>query len=238
MKMLDLGLDERPREKLLRGGAASLSDSELIAILLRTGTAQLNAVDTARELLRAAAQLYPTQKEGALPSLGGMRPEAMCRIKGIGPDKAATLCAAIELGRRCSEASQSAAASLRSVIHSPQDAVRILRGVMREDRKEECWCLLLKRSRRVLGVHRISQGGETITDLDIKQIVRKALDTGASAVLVSHNHPSGDPRPSAADVKLTKKLQAALETFELTLMDHIILSENSWYSFSTEEVWG
>lgn len=234
MKMLDLGLDDRPREKLIKNGAHALSDSELIAVLLRTGSKELNAVDTARCLLQSAGQNNPTSEGGALSNLSDMTPEAMCRIKGIGPNKAATLAAAIELGKRCSEAAISAKTALKGTIKTPGDAARIFRGLIRQDRKEECWCLLLRRTKRVLGSLQISQGGETITDMDIKQIVRKALDTGASAVVIAHNHPSGDPRPSAADIKLTKKLQSALETFEIHLLDHIILSDTSWYSFSTE----
>ena len=220
MKFSELGKDELPREKLLSSGPRSLSDAELLAILMHTGTSRMNVIDVSRTLLAAA--------DHSLINLSEMSFDRVCEVNGIGVAKAATLTAAIELGRRlaCQLANDP-----RPVINNAQDAASVLRGLYTTDVKEECWCLFLKRSRRLLDSLKISEGGETLTEINVRRIVRKALDCGAVAVILSHNHPSGDPRPSTADIRLTNKLRQALSTFEITLTDHIIVSENSCYSF-------
>lgn len=221
MKITDLNDDEKPREKFLAEGPEYLSAAQLLAILLRTGTRTRNAVDVARDLLAEAGGSYVTLSE--------MNVEGMCRVCGIGPDKAVAVAAAFEIGRRTAREKESGS----EVISSVEDAVNCVRPLFTNmEGREEFWCLYLKRSRRVLARERISSGGETLTDVNIKRIVRRAMHLGASAVIVSHNHPSGNPMPSAADIKATKQLRTALETFDLVLVDHIIVSAGGDYSFN------
>lgn len=223
MKLTEFSPDERPRERLMQCGAQNLQDSELLAILLRTGTRQNNVLDTARELLNAA--------DGRLTTLEAMSPQMLCQVKGIGPDKAVTVAAAMELARRLARERTEV---LKYSIDSPEDAGLFLHDLYTTDLKEECWAVFLKKSRKVIGTLRVSEGGTSMTEIDIKKIVRKALDLKAQMVLLSHNHPSGSAFPSTADVRLTEKLREALKTFELSLMDHIIVADDGMYSFSRQ----
>lgn len=199
-----------------------MSTAELIAILLRTGIPGSNAVDTARKLMQSAGN--------SLLCLSEMSVESLCRIDGIGKSKALIVAAAFELEKRLANERQAG----RRPIDNPGDAADVLRTLFSDPSREECWCLFLKRSRLLLGSMRISEGGESMTEINIKKIVRRALDLSAVAVILSHNHPGGNPRPSAADISLTKKLKQALGMFELSLTDHIIISERGCYSFSQE----
>ena len=222
MKIKDLETGEQPREKMLAHGASKLSSSELLAILLRTGVTGKNVLETAQELLRSA--------DNSLVRLAAMTPEAMARINGIGQTKSLMVSAALELGSRLCEQKR----ELPAVIRNAGDAEAVLRKLYTSTTREECWCLFLKRSRALLGSMRVSEGGETMTEINIKQIVRKALDLSAVAVILSHNHPGGDHRPSIQDIRLTKQLRQALAVFELDLTDHIIVSDSGYYSFSEE----
>lgn len=222
MKIQEWNRDETPRERMMAAGASGLSAVELLAILLRTGTSGMNVVETARELLHSA--------DNSLLRLSGMSVETLQRIKGIGEGKALTVAAAFELGKRLGKEMSKG----HDTIRNPQDAVNVLRRLYTTTEREECWCLFLKRSRALLGTMRISEGGESMTEINIKRIVGRALDLSAVAVILSHNHPGGDPRPSFQDIRLTKQLKQALAVFELSLTDHIILSESGWYSFSEE----
>lgn len=222
MKIKDLNNDEKPRERFISEGAHSLSSAQLLAILLRTGTRNCNVVDVARNLL--------IQAEGSLATLADMSLESMCRVSGVGPDKAVAVATAFEIGRRVALERREGCVSINSV----DDAVKYIRSLFSSMDREEFWAVFLKRSRRVVSCERISEGGETFTDVNIKKVVRRALDHAASAVIVAHNHPSGNPMPSTADIKMTKQLRTALQTFELVLMDHIIIAEGGEYSFATD----
>lgn len=223
MKIRDLCPDERPREKLAERGAGALSNVELIAILLRTGTAGKNAVDTARMLLNASG--------GTLTETSRMTIEQMCRIDGIGYGKAVTIVAALELGKRlCSENPYGD----RTAVHGASDIFRELRPEMHGLRHEECWVFYLTRSNRIICKERLSKGGQHETIVDIKFVVKRALDTLASAVILSHNHPSGDPRPGKADIELTKTLKRALATFDISFLDHVVVADGGYYSFAEE----
>ena len=227
MKIKDLCADERPREKMLGKGASALSNAELLAILLRTGTEGRNALEVAQILLSAAG--------GSLTTASRMSVSELCRIDGIGTGKAVTIGAALELGKRlCSEVPD----VRKNIIHSPADVYRELSSVMRGLQHEECWILYLSRNNRVISREQLSVGGQSETIVEVKSVVRRALDLRASSLILVHNHPSGDPHPGNADIKLTLNLRKALDTFDISLLDHVIVSDGRYYSFADEMEYG
>lgn len=225
MKIKELAADERPREKMLAKGAAALSNAELIAILLRSGTVRRNAVDTARVLLSAAG--------GTLASLSALSLERLCAEEGIGPGKAATLLAALELGRRFF---QEAAAGPRRAITAPEMVYRLMLPLLKGLDHEECWILYLNRSHYVLSQEKLFDGGLCETVMDAQVVVRRALERRASGVILIHNHPSGNPRPGSADVRATRGLKQALGALGLSLYDHIVVSDDCFFSFAENRV--
>lgn len=225
MKIKELGTDERPREKLLDKGAGALSNAELAAILIRTGSGGKNAVDIARMLLRHAGD--------SLVSLSYMPAARMCRVNGIGPDKAAAVAAAFELGRRCvCETSPVEKVS----ITDPAMIYRAMVHKMKGLKHEECWIFYLNRANYVIGKECVSTGGLDATVIDVKIIVRNALDIMASGMILVHNHPSGNPVPGHSDIRQTDILRKAAETFGISLLDHIIMADDRFYSFANERV--
>lgn len=218
-------MDERPREKMLEKGAASLSNAELLAIMIRTGTGRMNVVDVARTLLQSA--------EGRLNVIADMPLEKLCSISGIGRSKAVTIAAAFELGRR------SAAESIvqeKTPVSSPKQVFRMMLPFMRGLSHEECWVLFLNRANYLIGKERMSVGGMDATVIDVKAVLRRALDRKASAVILVHNHPSGNALPGHADIRQTGILKKALQTCEIQLVDHVVIAEDSWYSFADEQL--
>lgn len=221
MKIKDLCVDERPREKMLEKGAATLSNAELIAILLRTGTEGRNVLEVARSVLKIS--------EGSLTKASQLSVDELCRIEGIGPGKAVTLGAALELGKRlCSEVPD----NTRRTIRSAEDVYKELSPFMRGLHHEECWLLYLSRNNKVISRERLSVGGQSETIVEIKSVVRRAIDLRAVSVIISHNHPSGDPHPGKSDIQLTRNLKRALDTFDISLLDHVIIADGRYYSFS------
>ena len=223
MKLKDLCLDERPREKLLQKGTESLSNTELIAILLRTGTGGRNVVDVARELLKSAGE--------KLNGIMCMPIKQICKIEGIGPSKAAALAAAFELGKRCAS---EPIVDRRECVSSPKDVYMIMTPRLRGLEHEECWGLYLNRANYVIGKERFSSGGLDSTIMDVKVIARKALEQKASSLILVHNHPSSNAMPGTADINATKTLKKALDICGIALTDHVILAEDSYYSFADE----
>lgn len=223
MKMKDLCRDDRPREKLLDKGARTLSSAELLAILLRTGTGKMNVVEVARELLKSAGS--------SLHAVSTMSLERLCEISGIGPDKAATVSAAFELGRR-SEAER--VASDRMTISSPKDVFRMMLPDMRGLEHEEFWIVFLNRANHVIGKERMSVGGLESTTVDTKAVLRRALDRKASGVIMVHNHPSGSALPGRADITQTDLIRKALRVCDIQLLDHVVVADGGWYSFADE----
>ena len=224
MKIKDLCEEERPREKLLNCGAKELSNSELLAILLRTGTGQKNVVEVAQEVLASTSD--------GLNGLANMEVEQLCHFKGIGPDKAASLAAAFEIGYRC------AAEKMRPQdleIRSPEDVFRVLYPKFAGLNHEECWIIYLNRSHKIIGTEKISSGGMSETTIDLANIARRALMKKASALVITHNHPSGNPTPSRADIVMTGKLKEALALMEISLVDHVVVTDACYYSFADEE---
>ncbi len=225
MKIKELCMDERPREKMMAKGVDVLSNTELLAILLRTGTGRMNVIDVARELLKNA--------DGKLNGVASMSVEKLCEIDGIGPSKAVTLAAGFELGRRCAGES---IINTRTSISSAKTVFRIMLPVLKGLDHEECWVLFLNRANYLIGKEKISSGGLDSTALDCRIIVRKAIEKKATGIIAVHNHPSGSAIPGNADIQATRQLEQALRICEISLLDHVIIAENSYYSFSDEEI--
>jgi DNA repair protein RadC len=224
MRIKDLCKDERPREKLLVHGKETLSNSELLAILLRTGTGRKNVIDVARELLISG--------DGKLNALASMSVEGLCRIDGIGPGKAVSIAAAFELGRRC--AAEPIVDSKTSV-SSPKMVFRMMLPLLRGLDHEECWILYMNRANYLISKEKVSSGGLDSTILDSKVIVRKAIERKASGIIICHNHPSGSSLPGSADIQATRQIEKALKICDISLIDHVIIAEDSYYSFADEQ---
>ena len=225
MKIKDLFQDERPRERLLRHGAGSLSDVELLAVLLRTGNRQLNAVELARDLL--------ARTDGRIEGIASMSIDNLLQLNGMGPAKAAAIAAGFELGRRCAVSNVK---TKRKSIASPANVYRLMVPHMRALDHEECWVLYLNRANHLIGKEMMSSGGMEATIMDCKSIVRKALEKKASGLILVHNHPSGSPLPGVADIEQTRNLKRALASCDISLVDHVVVANDSFYSFADEEV--
>lgn len=225
MKIKDLCEDERPREKMLDKGTDALSNAELMAILLRTGTEKMNVVDVAREVLKSG--------EGKLNEVAAMSVDVLCRINGIGPSKAVTLAAAFELGRRCATET---ATDTRTTIRSPKDVFRMMLPLLKGLDHEECWVLFLNRANILTGKEIMSKGGLESTIIDCKMIAKRAMEKKASSIILVHNHPSGSALPGEADIKQTGTLKRALATCDISLLDHVIIADDSYYSFADEQL--
>lgn len=214
--------DDRPREKLRAKGAPALSDSELIAILLHHGTREKSAVDVAREVLHLG--------KNSLSELGKLSVQELCRVKGVGEAKAITLIAALELGRR----RQAAAAMEKTVIGSSADVARYLQSLLRDHRHEVFAVLFLNRANKVNHFQVVSEGGITGTVADPRIILKRALEEDAVSIILCHNHPSGALKPSRADEELTLKIKEAARYFDIKVLDHLIVSEEGYFSFADE----
>ena len=214
--------DDRPREKLLNKGKTALSDAELLAILLNTGSRNETVVDLAKRILGSV--------NNDLVSLSRMSHKELTQFKGMGPAKAVTLAAALELGRRRRESE----AAQKVKISSSKDAFEYLAPLLSDLTHEEFWILLLNRANKVIGKHRVGAGGFTGTVADPRIIFKTALEHSAVALILSHNHPSGNLKPSMEDINLTKKLNEAGKFLDIPILDHLIIGESSYYSFADE----
>ncbi len=212
--------EERPREKLLLLGVQKLTDAELLAILLGSGTRTHSALDLARQLLENSNR--------NLNTLGERSPNDLMQIKGIGRAKAVTIVAALELGRR----RQLQMPEQKAKIKESKDAYRLLAPLLYGLPQEAFYILALNRQNQVLAKIPLSSGGLNATVVDPRLLFRKALEQGASAVIMAHNHPSGACRPSETDVRLTRKLKEAGELLDITVLDHLIIAGDKFYSFA------
>jgi DNA repair protein RadC len=214
--------DDRPREKLLQKGAAALSNSELLAILINNGHKEKSAVELAKEILKIGSD--------NLNELGKVSLKDMQEVKGIGEAKAITIAAALELGRR-----RHASATLeKTVIKSSRDIDEYLRAVIKDFSYEVFAVLFLNRSNKINHFEIISRGGITGTVADPRIILKAALMYDATSLVLCHNHPSGSLKPSRADEELTKKIIEAAKYFDIRILDHIIVSEEGYFSFADE----
>lgn len=214
--------DERPREKLLLSGADSLSNSELLAILIHNGTRQRTAVDLAKEVLRLG--------KDNLGELSKLSVKELMKIKGIGEAKAISIAAALELGRR----RQAAAPLEKSLVRTSADIARFLQVKLQDQRREVFAVIFLNRANKINHFEIVSEGGITGTVADPRIILRKALEEDAVNIILCHNHPSGSLKPSRADEQLTAKIKDAARLLDISVLDHIIVSDGGYYSFADE----
>lgn len=218
----DWAQDDRPREKLLAKGKEALSNAELLAILIGSGSRNESAVELAKRILLSV--------ENNLVELGRKEVKELIQFKGIGEAKAITIVAAIELARR----RQSKGIQDKPKITCSQDAYDIIGPRLREQTTEEFWILLLNRNNQVEEQYQISTGGVSGTVVDAKVVFKRALEGLASGIILAHNHPSGNLAPSRQDIELTKKLRNAGHTLDIQVLDHLIISTQGYYSFKDE----
>jgi len=214
--------EDRPREKLLLKGTPALSDAELIAILLGSGIAKLSAVDVAKKVL--------SHVDNNLDSLAKLTVKELMKVKGIGEAKAITIVAALELGRRRKDQSPDE----KPKIDGSKTAFDLIKGDLMDLPHEEFWVILLNRANRMIRKKRVSEGGVSGTVADPKIIFKLAVDELASGIIVVHNHPSGNLKPSESDINLTKKIKEAGKVLEIALLDHLIIAHDRYFSFADE----
>lgn len=220
LSIRDWNKDDRPRERLLAHGAKTLTDAELVAILLRSGSMEQSALDMARHLLDEVGN--------DLNRLAARTPAELMRRKGLGQAKALSIVAALELGMRRRER----AAPERVRVHTSLIACEELRPLVADLPHEEFWLLLLDRGLRLIDKRKVSSGGIHGTVADPKIIFRHALENGASCIVVAHNHPSGQLRPSEEDIRLTRKLAEGGRMLDILVQDHLIITAGGYYSFA------
>lgn len=224
MKIKDMSAGERPREKMISRGAAALSDGELIAVIIRGGSSRESAVDLARRIIRIAG--------GRLSGLAGLTADELMGLPGVGECKAASLMAAIELGRRfVSDKSGLERKSITTAKMVYDLMLPLYKGLAHE----ECWVLFLDNRNHVTAKQKMSSGGSDMTTIDVRQIVRRALEKGAPGIILTHNHPAGDPHPSEADIRQTEALHNAASACSIALVDHVVISDDTFFSFSENE---
>ena len=216
--------DDRPREKLRMKGPQTLSDSELLAILITNGTRQKTALDLAKEVLQLG--------KNNLPELGKLTVRDLMKVKGIGEAKAITIVAALEIGRR----RQAIASRQKETISSSADVAAYLQTLFKDYQHEVFAVLFLNRSNKINHFQIISEGGITGTVADPRIILKRALEENAVSLILCHNHPSGSLKPSRADEELTQKIKEASRFFDIKVLDHLIVSEDGYFSFADEGI--
>lgn len=215
-------VEDRPREKLISRGISSLTDAELIAILISSGNSNESAVELSRRIMDSIHH--------NLHELGKLNCEELMRFRGIGAAKAVTLIAAIELGRRRNQSE----ALKKGQIKESRDAANFLRPEIGDLAYEEFWVLFLDRQNKVIDKQKLSQGGITGTVIDVRLVLKSALEKHATSLIFCHNHPSGNLEPSDADKKITRQLKEAAALMEIPVIDHLIVTQSGFFSFADE----
>ena len=215
-------VQDRPREKYARNGAAALSDAELIAILFRTGNASESAVELAKRLLSSSNNSLNELSEKTLHELS--------EIKGIGQAKAMALLTAFEIGKRI----RAEKVEERPVIQNSMDVVNLMQNKIAYLDHEEFWVIYLNNSNRILDIAQINKGGISSTEVDVRIVMQEAVILKATQIILCHNHPSGSVKPSRADMTLTEKISKAAKIMDIALIDHIIIHKEEYYSFVEE----
>ncbi|WP_295834544.1 DNA repair protein RadC [uncultured Winogradskyella sp.] len=216
--------DDQPREKLRDKGKLTLSDAELVAILIGSGNRNESAVDLCKRILASV--------DNNLNALGKVSLKHLMEFNGIGEAKAITITAALELGRR----RKFEDAVKQEKITSSRDVYDIMQPVLGELSHEEFWVIYLNNSNKVLQKQQLSKGGITGTLVDVRLVLKQALEVGATALILCHNHPSGTLKASEADKKITQKLKTAGLTLDIKVLDHIIVTEKAYFSFADETI--
>ena len=216
--------EDRPREKLLLKGKASLSDAELIAIIIGSGTPSMSAVEVAKQILNSTGN--------DLNALARLSVKDLMKFKGIGEAKAINIISALELGRRKKETESKS----KIKIGASGDVHLLMKPHLSDLQHEEFWVVLLSRNNSVLKKQQISSGGVSGTVADPKIIFKMALEELASGIILVHNHPSGNMKPSEADISLTKKIKSAGQALEIAVLDHVIFTDNGYFSFADQRI--
>lgn len=224
LRIKDWAPEDRPREKLLSKGIKSLTDAELLAILIGSGQKNESAVEVAKKVLNLT--------QNNLNELGKLSKKDFETIKGIGEAKAILLISALELGRRrkFSESRE------KYKINSSKDAFNFMQPFFEDLSYEEFWVIYMNRSNRITDQIKISQGGVSGTVIDVRIILKHAIEKLASNLIICHNHPSGNLQPSESDKQITNKLKEAAKFHDIQVLDHLIISDNSYYSFADEGI--
>lgn len=216
--------DDQPREKLRDKGKSALSDAELVAILIGSGNRNESAVDLCKRILASV--------DNNLNALGKVSLKQLMEFKGIGEAKAITIAAALELGRR----RKLEDALKQEKITSSRDVYDIMQPLLGELSHEEFWILYLNNSNKVLQKQQLSKGGITGALVDVRLVLKHALEVGATALILCHNHPSGTLKASQADINITQKLKTAALSLDINVLDHIIITEKAYFSFADETI--
>jgi len=224
LSIKDWSDDDKPREKLVQKGRNVLSDAELIAILIGSGSRNESAVELSKRILVSV--------NNNLNQLGRLSIEQLKEFKGIGEAKAVTIAAALEVGRR----RRGEEAEKITKIESSKSVFELLQPVMGELQHEEFWIVYLNNSNKVLHKGRLSKGGITGTLVDVRLVMKRALELGAVALIMAHNHPSGTLEPSSADKQITQKLKLSAEALDIKVLDHLIITQKEYFSFADEGV--
>lgn len=226
IKILDLSEGDRPREKALDAGVGSLSDTELLAIIIGMGLPGFSAIDMARHIMK--------ESENSLATIARMPVrEMMRRFKGVGKAKAVSIAAALELGRRASALLDRKDEKVRT-IRSSRDAYDYMRCEIQNLPYEEFWVILLTRANTIMTKRLISRGGTAATVVDTKLVMQEALSHLASGMILVHNHPSGNLRPSGEDDVLTRRLCEAAKILDMKVLDHLVIAAGGYYSYNDE----
>jgi DNA repair protein RadC len=216
--------DDQPREKLLYKGKAVLSDAELVAILIGSGNRDESAVDLCKRILASV--------DNNLNALGKLSIKQLTEFKGIGDAKAITIAAALELGRR----RRGEEVIEKKKITSSASVFELMQPVIGELQHEEFWIVYLNNSNKIIQKNQLSKGGITGTLVDVRLVLKNALEFGATGLILAHNHPSGTLKPSEADKQITQKLKNAAESLDIKVLDHLIVTENAYFSFADENI--
>jgi len=216
--------DDKPREKMVQKGKSILSDSELIAILIGSGSRNESAVELSKRILASV--------DNNLNELGKLSIKQLMQFKGIGEAKAVTIAAALEIGRR----RRGEEAQKITKISSSKDAFELMQPSMGELPHEEFWIVYLNNSNKVMHTAQLSKGGITGTLVDVRLVMKQALELGAVALILAHNHPSGGLKPSEADKQITQKLINAAVALDIKVLDHLIITQKDYFSFADEKI--
>ena len=216
--------DDRPREKLINKGKSILSDAELIAILIGSGSRDESAVELSKRILSSV--------NNNLNALARLSIEQLMQFKGIGEAKAVSIVTALEIGRRrrLEEALE------QPKIASSKDAFEVMQPIIGDLQHEEFWVLYLNNSNKIIYKSQVSKGGITSTLVDTRLVFKKAMELSAVGILLAHNHPSGTLKPSESDKKLTQKIKTAGETLDIKILDHLIITEKAYFSFADTNI--